>query len=87
MYTVADRNLIGKPETPRILNVTFNLNIENLAIPYSKPIVYKTNDPVKGEVYKPFEVIPEVSAKISEKVIILDSDQQRDIEVIVKAGP
>ena len=85
-YKVTNEDLIGKPETPRDLNITFNLNIENVNIPFTKAIVYKTNDPVKGEVYKPFEIIPEVSAKISEKVIILDTDQQRDIEVIVKAG-
>ena len=86
MYTVEDKTLIGKPETPRTLNIIFNLSIENSIIPFTKAIVYKTNDPVKGEVYKPFEIIPEASAKISEKVIIIDSDQQRDIEVIVSAG-
>ncbi|WP_033961762.1 PIG-L family deacetylase [Psychroserpens jangbogonensis] len=86
MYAVNDKSLIGKPETPRALNLTFNLNIENINISYTKPIVYKTNDPVKGEVYKPFEIVPEASAKISERVIILDSDAQREIEVIVKAG-
>lgn len=86
MYTVTNKGLIGKPETPRTLNVTFNLNIVSENISYTKPIVYKTNDPVKGEVYKPFEIIPEASAKISEGVIILDSDEQREIEVIVKAG-
>jgi len=86
MYEVEDKRLIGKPETPRNLNITFHLNIENIDISFTKAIVYKTNDPVKGEVYKPFEIIPEVSAKISEKVIILDTDKQRDIEVIVKAG-
>ncbi|WP_047545612.1 PIG-L family deacetylase [Psychroserpens sp. Hel_I_66] len=86
MYKVEDKSLIGKPETPQNLNITFHLNIENVVIPFTRPIVYKTNDPVKGEVYKPFEIIPEVSAKISEKVIILDSDQQRDIEVLVQAG-
>ncbi|MEH6538294.1 MAG: PIG-L family deacetylase [Psychroserpens sp.] len=86
MYAVDDKKLIGKPETPRDLNVTFNLNIGNIAIPFTKAIVYKTNDPVKGEIYKPFEIIPEASAKISENVIIIDKNQQRDIEVIVKAG-
>ncbi len=86
MYKVEDKSLIGKPETPRALNVIFNLNIENTPMSFTKPIVYKTNDPVKGEVYKPFEIIPEASAKISEKVIIIDSDSQRDIEVIVKSG-
>lgn len=86
MYMVTDKSLIGKPETPRALNVGFNLTVENVNLSYTKPIIYKTNDPVKGEVYKPFEIIPEASAKISEKVIILDSNAQRDIEVIIKAG-
>ncbi|MGB3607370.1 MAG: LmbE family protein, partial [Psychroserpens sp.] len=86
MYAVEDKSLVGKPETPRALSVTFNLNIENVAIPFTKAIVYKSNDPVKGEVYKPFEIIPEASAKISEKVIILDADAQREINVIVRAG-
>ncbi|SDS15712.1 GlcNAc-PI de-N-acetylase [Formosa sp. Hel1_31_208] len=86
MYNVEDQSLIGKPETPRALNVTFNLSIENVVLSYIKPIVFKTNDPVKGEVYKPFEIIPEASVKISEKVIIIDSEAQRDIEVFVKSG-
>ena len=86
MYKVDDASLIGKPETPRNLNITFNLIIENTPISFTKPIVYKTNDPVKGEVYKPFEIIPEASAKIAEKVIIFENDQQKEIPVIIKAG-
>lgn len=86
MYKVTDRSLIGEPETPRDLSVTFNLIIDTVRIPYTKTIIYKTNDPVKGEVYKPFEIIPEVSAKIAEKVIIFENDQQKEIPVIIKAG-
>ncbi|MEM6517434.1 MAG: PIG-L family deacetylase, partial [Bacteroidota bacterium] len=83
MYKVENQNLIGQPETPRQLKIKFNLNIENVPITFERPIVFKTNDPVKGEVYKPFEIVPEASAKISEKVIILDNNKQRDIEVLV----
>lgn len=86
MYKVNDKSLIGKPETPEYFNVTFNLNINGVAIPFSKAVVYKTNDPVKGEVYKPFEVIPEATAKITEKVIIFDSDSEREVSVKVRAG-
>ncbi|MFD2540713.1 PIG-L family deacetylase [Lacinutrix gracilariae] len=86
MYQVDDKSLIGKPETPRYFNVTFNLNIQNVSISYTKPIVYKTNDPVKGEVYKPFEIIPEASVKIAEKVIIFENDAPKEIPVVVKAG-
>ncbi|WP_053992883.1 PIG-L family deacetylase [Mangrovimonas sp. TPBH4] len=86
MYRVDDASLIGKPETPRVYNVTFDLLIEGVSISFTKPIIYKTNDPVKGEVYKPFEIIPEASAKVTENVIIFDTDQEREISVVVKAG-
>ncbi len=86
MYKVEDKNLIGKPETPRPISVTFNLTINNQPFSVTKPIVYRYSKPDKGELYRPFEIIPEASAKISEKVIIFDSDQQKDISVIVKAG-
>lgn len=86
MYKVDEAELIGLPETPRTLNMIFNLNIETIDISFTRPIVFKSNDPVKGEVYKPFEIVPDVSARISEKVIIMDNDTPRTIEVIVTAG-
>ena len=86
MYKVENPNLIGLPETPRALNITFNLIIDNTRIPFTKAVIYKTNDPVKGEVYKPFEIIPVASAKVAEKVIIFENDQQKEVPVIVRAG-
>uniref|UniRef100_UPI003A92EF96 PIG-L family deacetylase n=1 Tax=Bizionia sp. TaxID=1954480 RepID=UPI003A92EF96 len=86
MYEVSDQSLIGKPETPRVFNVSFELIFDNTPITFSKPVIYKTNDPVKGEVYKPFEIIPEASVRISEKVIIFENSLAKDIPVIVKAG-
>ena len=64
----------------------FNLNIEGTPITITKPVVYRYSKPDKGELYRPFEIIPEVSASISAKVFIFENDQQKEIEVIVKAG-
>ncbi|MGY0392675.1 PIG-L family deacetylase [Bizionia sp. KMM 8389] len=86
MYQVSDKALIGKAETPEYFNVIFHLNIAGVNIPYTKAVVYKMNDPVKGEVYKPFEIIPEASVKIAEKVIIFDTNNPRNIPVSIKAG-
>ncbi|GAA4952995.1 hypothetical protein GCM10023314_28180 [Algibacter agarivorans] len=86
MYKVEDKSLIGLPETPRTYNIDFNLLINNVPITFTKPIIQRFSKPDKGELYRPFEIIPEASAKITEKVIILDNDKQRDITVIVKAG-
>jgi len=86
MYKVDDAKLIGEPETPRTFNIDFNVLIDNTPIIFTKPIIQRFAKPDKGELYRPFEIIPEASAKITEKVIILDNNQQRDITVIVKAG-
>lgn len=50
MYRVDDKNLIGLPEQVDQFPVTFNLNIAGVEISIQKNIVYKYNDPVKGEV-------------------------------------
>lgn len=86
MYKVEDANLIGLPETPRQFQVKFNLLINNVPITFEKDVIYRYSKPDKGELYRPFEIIPEATAKITEKVIILDNDKQRDISVVVKAG-
>ena len=86
MYKVENKGLIGKPETPRNVAINFNLNIEGIKFTLTKPVIHRYSKPDKGELYKPFEVISEASAKISEKVIIFENDKQRDISIIVKAG-
>lgn len=86
MYQVDDKTLIGKPETPRVYTVDFNLLIENTPITFTKPVIKRFSKPDKGELYRPFEIIPEASAKIKEKVIIFENTNQQDITVVVKAG-
>ena len=86
MYKVSNSNLVGLPETPRAFNYDFVLNFNGTSITYTKPLVYKTNDPVKGEVYKPFEIIPQVSVALNEKVYIFNTKASKDISVTVKAG-
>ncbi|MCB4797797.1 PIG-L family deacetylase [Neotamlana laminarinivorans] len=86
MYKVDDKHLIGLPETPRVYNVDFNLLINNTPITITKPVIQRYAKPDKGELYRPFEIIPEASVKIQEKVIIFNDSNQKDISVTVKAG-
>lgn len=85
MYA-APEELIGLPETPVLEKVVFELQFGNTTIPFTKNIVYKFNDPVKGEVYRPLEVLPEVTASIPEKVLIFASNDAESVSVIVRAG-
>ena len=83
MYKVDKQELIGTPETKHQVKALFTISINNIPIIYEKDIVYKTNDPVKGEVYKPFEITPRISVNLSDKVVIFADDQPKEIPVTV----
>ncbi|WP_026452312.1 PIG-L family deacetylase [Aequorivita capsosiphonis] len=85
MY-VAPEKFIGLPETPVLEQLVFELQFGTEIIPFTKDIIYKFNDPVKGEVYRPLEVLPEVTASIPEKVLIFASNASENVSVVVRAG-
>lgn len=85
MYAAPDE-LIGLPKTPPLEQLVFELQFGDTKIPFTKNIIYKFNDPVKGEVYRPLEVLPEVTASIPEKVLIFATNAPKSVSVIVRAG-
>jgi len=85
MYNVNDQQLIGLPENKGKINVQFSIRMNELEIPFEKTVVYKHNDPVKGEVYQPFEIIPPVSAKINNKVLIFTESKSKLVPVTITA--
>ncbi len=85
MYNVQDQNLRGLPETPKEAKVTWTLDIAGVEIPVTKDVIYKYNDPAIGEVYQPFEVIPEYSVGIDKEVYLFTDQPNRELVVKVKA--
>lgn len=85
MYKVPSE-LIGIPETPAPEKVIFNLGLSRTSLSVRRDVVYKFTDPVKGEVYQPLEILPEITTSIEEKVLIFSSSTPRDVPVKVKAG-
>ncbi len=86
MFEVNDQRLIGKGENDPAISVDFLLNINGEEIVFSKPLIYKRNDPVLGEVYRPFVIAPPVYANISGSVVIFANHASQDIFVDIKAG-
>lgn len=82
----APEELIGLPETPAPEQLVLELRLGTITIPFTKNIVYKFNDPVKGEVYRPLEVLPEVTATLPERVLIFASNESEIVSVGVRAG-
>lgn len=86
MYRVDNQQLRGLPETPRVLKVVFDLMIDNVKMSIERDVVYKNTDRVKGEVYRPFEIIEPVFANIADDVFIFENKAAKTVKVIVKAG-
>ncbi|MBX2815290.1 MAG: PIG-L family deacetylase [Saprospiraceae bacterium] len=84
MYRVDDQELIGVPEPTAGIQMEFVLDIMGTEIPYSTTVVFKRNDPVKGEVYRPFEIAPPVFLQIDQEVYICSGGESKSVQVIVK---
>lgn len=86
MYYVENQNLIGKPETPRETKVLFNLMIDGNPITFTKNVVRRYAERDKGEIYEPFEILPKITTKLKDKVLIFSDDIAKDVVVEVRAG-
>ncbi|MDX6746973.1 PIG-L family deacetylase [Polaribacter sp. PL03] len=86
MYKVDDQKLIGKPETPRPATIDFNLLINNVAITITKNVLRKYAERDKGEIYEPFEILPKITTKLKDKVLIFSNDVAKKVLVEVRAG-
>ncbi|GGZ50529.1 PIG-L family deacetylase [Mesonia mobilis] len=85
MYTVEDESLIGLPETPAPIQAEFVLKIDGKNISFTRDLVYKTNDPVDGEVFEPLAIVPEVSVALENSTLIFKDNQPKPVNVKVTA--
>ena len=86
MYNVKNQTLIGLPETPRAVTVTFNLVLNYTPITFTKNVVRRYAESDKGEIYAPFEIVPRVTTKLMDKVLLFSDTIARQVWVEVKAG-
>ena len=85
-YHVNSVDLIGKPENDSQTKITFNISILDLNLSINKDIVYKYTDPVKGEIYRPFEILPPATINISEKAFVFNDLTTKTIALTIKAN-
>jgi LmbE family N-acetylglucosaminyl deacetylase len=86
MYTVNDQQLIGKPEIAPAFAVNLTFDLEGQKFSFQTPVTFKRTDPVEGEVYRPFEIRPEVSANLSDKVYVFADQQPKEVSVLLKSA-
>ncbi len=86
MYKVNNQLLVGKPENEAAAKVFFNITINGLDLKIERGLIYKSTDPVKGEVYRPFEILPPATVNIMDKVLVFSDETPKTVQITVKAN-
>ncbi|TXB66015.1 PIG-L family deacetylase [Vicingus serpentipes] len=85
-YKVDDQLNIGKPENDSAINFKLVCELDGVEITYQIPLIYKWNDPVKGESYRPFVIVPPVFVNFSEQLQLFSNLNSREIELTIKSN-
>ena len=86
MYAVSEQSVIGNPESKNPINIAFTITIENEVFSINRPLVYKYSKRDKGEIFEPFEVLPAVTTKLTNKVMLFADNTMQEVAVDVRAG-
>lgn len=86
LYTVNNQLQRGKPENNPQINALFVFFVNKQFFTVERPIVYKYRDPVKGEIYRPLEILPSATVNIAEQAYIFSDDKPQTIKFVVKAN-
>ncbi|MFT6851599.1 MAG: LmbE family N-acetylglucosaminyl deacetylase [Cyclobacteriaceae bacterium] len=86
MYYVSEKDMIGLPENPVPFTARFLLKWKEQFIEIERPISFKRNDPVDGEVFRPIVILPKATVTIAEEAMIFSGEQTKRIVVRVKSS-
>lgn len=83
MFLVNDRNLISNPENKSVLNAKFVFQTNQGELTFDRPLMYKWTDRVRGELYRPVNIVDPLSVAFDKKVSLAPDNQ---IQVRVRAN-
>jgi hypothetical protein len=86
LFKVSNPDLIGKPENDPQVAIDFTYTIDNQDIVIRVPLVYKWTDPVKGEMSRPFEIVPPVAVSLSSSVYVFKDTSPQQMVVLARSS-
>ncbi len=85
-YVISDQTLIGRAAPVPVLTAAFDLEIEGAHLRIEKPVQFRYVDHLRGELLRPFEIVPSVAVDLPEPVVLFPNAAERPITVQVKAN-
>jgi len=86
LFTVKDRDLIGSPENQPAVIFDFTFSVLGEPLTIHSPLIYKWTDPVKGELMRPFEIVPPVFVNLNKPVYVFSDEEQKEVSVVLKSS-
>ena len=86
LFTVNDQLKRGMPQITDAFNYNFTFSDGEIAFTVSTPLTYKYTDPIRGEIIRPFEILPAVNVQIEEPVYLFPDTSAKTISVYVSAN-
>jgi LmbE family N-acetylglucosaminyl deacetylase len=85
LYVVTDQRLIGKPESPPPLSVTFVVRAGDQDLTFSAPVVQEWTDPVEGQRTRELPVVPRVTVNLETPMLIFPDSAPKVVRAVVRA--
>jgi LmbE family N-acetylglucosaminyl deacetylase len=83
LYPAADPDLQGQPEDSP-LKVEFVVSTGRVPLVFSVPVVYRYTDPLEGEQYRPWVIVPPVSVHWDDAVYIFPDDRPKRVRLVLQ---
>ncbi|MFA7274441.1 MAG: PIG-L family deacetylase [Crocinitomicaceae bacterium] len=84
-YHLENQALVLHPDNGANSELTLTFEVFGQKVPMKIPIVFKENDPVKGEVYVPFNIVPAVSIRFEKENLLVKDFAAQSIKVSFKS--
>ncbi|WP_291727267.1 PIG-L family deacetylase [Bernardetia sp.] len=84
MYSVEEQKIIGNPMNEAEIKTFFHIDLgidEKINFGLFLPIQHKYTDPVKGEKYAPLLVVPKVTARFLDDVMIFADNEPKKVKL------
>lgn len=86
LYNVSDQLLIGLPQNKPVAKITAELLIQDVPFMIERPLIYKSADPVKGEIYRPLEILPSLTVNFHSRAFAFPNGANEKIQIEIKSN-
>jgi LmbE family N-acetylglucosaminyl deacetylase len=86
LFRVGEQGLIGAPEGPPALTAPFTavFGEDEEVVTFNLPVLYRWTDRVRGDLYRPLTVVPEVAVALGEQTLVFPDRQPRQLRVTLR---